>query len=251
LDPATGLFTWRPRGDQGPSTNLVRVRVADSGTPAATSEIAFTVFVRDTTADLLVAVGSTNVLNGQSASLPLGLNADPGITNVSFRLPLPPGALASVSLGGLAPDVLSATLSDLTADGVTVRLELASGTSLTTDRHVADFRFTTVPGDASDLFVVNPTQITGIKAAAEPVASTLSRAGTLILIGREPVLQLNGADSLTVYGRPGTRFQVQTAPDMNGPWTPVGPVQIPVDGRWSTSTIDILDPAQLLRAIGL
>lgn len=251
LDPATGLFAWRPRGDQGPSTNLVRVRVADSGSPAATSEIAFTVFVRDTTADLLVAVGSTNVLNGQSASLPLGLNADPGITNVSFRLPLPPGALASVSLGGLAPDVLSATLSELTADGVTVRLELASGTSLTTDRHVADFRFTTVPGDASDLFVVNPTQITGTKAAAEPVASTLSRAGTLILIGREPVLQLNGADSLTVYGRPGTRFQVQTAPDMNGPWTPVGPVQIPVDGRWSTSTIDILDPAQLLRAIGL
>jgi uncharacterized repeat protein (TIGR01451 family) len=251
LDPATGLFAWRPRGDQGPSTNLVRVRVADSGTPAATSEIAFTVYVRDTTADLLVAVGSTNVLNGQSGSLPLGLNADPGITNVSFRLPLPPGALASVSLGGLAPDVLSATLSELTADGVTVRLELASGTSLTTDRHVADFRFTTVPGDASDLFVVNPTQITGIKAAAEPVASTLSRAGTLILIGREPVLQLNGADSLTVYGRPGTRFQVQTAPDLNGPWTPVGPVQIPVDGRWSTSTIDILDPVRLLRVIGL
>jgi hypothetical protein len=227
------------------------VRVADSGTPAATSEIAFTVFVRDTTADLLVAVGSTNVLNGQSASLPLGLNADPGITNVSFRLPLPPGALASVSLGGLAPDVLSATLSDLTADGVTVRLELASGTSLTTDRHVADFRFTTFAGDASDLFVVNPTQITGIKAAAEPVASTLSRAGTLILIGREPVLQMGAIDSLTVYGRPGTRFQIQTAPELNGPWTPVGPLQIPVDGRWSTSTLDILDPVQLFRAIGL
>ena len=251
LDPTTGRFAWRPRGDQGPSTNVVRVRVTDSGSPSAASEIAFTVFVRDTTADLLVAVGSTNVLNGQSATLPLGLNADPGITNVSFRLPLPPGAIASVSLGGLAPDVLSATLSDLTADGVTVRLELVSGTLLTTDRHVADFRFTTVPDHASDLFVVKPTQITGIKATAETVTSTISREGTLILIGREPVLQMGGVDSLTVYGRPGTRFQVQTAPDMNGPWTPVGPVQIPIDGRWSTSTIDILDPVQLIRAIGL
>src|SRR5439155_1790089 len=47
LDSATGLLTWTPTEAQGPSTNLITVRVTDNGTPALNDTKSFTVVVTE------------------------------------------------------------------------------------------------------------------------------------------------------------------------------------------------------------
>src|SRR5205814_4611013 len=43
----TGLLTWTPTEAQGPSTNLITVRVTDNGTPALNDTKSFTVVVTE------------------------------------------------------------------------------------------------------------------------------------------------------------------------------------------------------------
>src|SRR5207237_190290 len=43
LDSGTGLLTWTPTESQGPSTNLITVRVTDNGKPTLTDTKSFTV----------------------------------------------------------------------------------------------------------------------------------------------------------------------------------------------------------------
>jgi len=43
IDPATGVFTWTPTSSQIPSTNIISVKVTDSGTPAMSATGTFTV----------------------------------------------------------------------------------------------------------------------------------------------------------------------------------------------------------------
>ena len=45
VNPATGEFSWRPTGLQGPSTNRITIQVADNGTPSLSTNRTFTVIV--------------------------------------------------------------------------------------------------------------------------------------------------------------------------------------------------------------
>jgi hypothetical protein len=47
MDPASGLFNWTPSEAQGPSTNVIFVRVTDDGTPSMSATQAFTVVVNE------------------------------------------------------------------------------------------------------------------------------------------------------------------------------------------------------------
>ena len=47
IDPASGVFSWMPNEEQGPSTNRITVRVTDSGVPGLSDTKAFTVVVNE------------------------------------------------------------------------------------------------------------------------------------------------------------------------------------------------------------
>src|SRR5207245_9083135 len=47
LDPATGVLTWTPSEAQGPSTNVITVRVSDDGTPPLRATPRFTPIVTE------------------------------------------------------------------------------------------------------------------------------------------------------------------------------------------------------------
>jgi hypothetical protein len=47
IDAGTGVFTWTPNEAQGPSTNLIFVRVTDSGTPSASATQAVSITVTE------------------------------------------------------------------------------------------------------------------------------------------------------------------------------------------------------------
>jgi len=61
IAPTTGVFSWRPSVAQADSTNVVTVKVADSGTPSLTNAISFIVSVTPISAPVLSSAG---VING-------------------------------------------------------------------------------------------------------------------------------------------------------------------------------------------
>src|SRR4029453_11438532 len=47
INPVTGMFTWTPTEAQGPSTNVISVRVTDNGSPNLSDTKSFTVTVNE------------------------------------------------------------------------------------------------------------------------------------------------------------------------------------------------------------
>src|SRR5213078_1131652 len=45
IDPSSGVLTWTPTETQGPSTNVISVKVTDNGTPALSDSKKFTVTI--------------------------------------------------------------------------------------------------------------------------------------------------------------------------------------------------------------
>src|SRR6266702_719734 len=63
LDPATGVFTWTPTEAQGPSTNVITVRVTDNGSPPLSDTRSFTIFVNEVNSAPILTVPSTQMIN--------------------------------------------------------------------------------------------------------------------------------------------------------------------------------------------
>src|SRR5205085_863841 len=60
--PATGVFTWTPTESQGPSTNVITVRVTDNGVPPANASETITVVVNEVNnVPVLSAIGNKAV----------------------------------------------------------------------------------------------------------------------------------------------------------------------------------------------
>ena len=57
IDPISGVFRWRPTVAQAGATNLVGVKVTDSGTPPLSATQQFRIFVNDTTRPTLGVAG--------------------------------------------------------------------------------------------------------------------------------------------------------------------------------------------------
>ena len=55
VNPNTGVLTWTPSEVQGPNTNMIVVRVTDSGTPALRGFVSFTVVVDEVNRPPLLA----------------------------------------------------------------------------------------------------------------------------------------------------------------------------------------------------
>ncbi len=69
VDPVTGIFRWRPTASQAPATNTITVTATDNGIPLSASQ-QFTVIVNPVTFEFVLAFGYTNVLAGQTSSIP-------------------------------------------------------------------------------------------------------------------------------------------------------------------------------------
>jgi hypothetical protein len=65
LDSATGVLTWTPTEAQGPSTNVITVRVTDNGIPPLSDTKSFTVIVNEVnSAPVLAPISDKTVTEG-------------------------------------------------------------------------------------------------------------------------------------------------------------------------------------------
>jgi len=69
LNPGTGLLAWTPTEEQGPSTNVIIVRVTDSGVPALSDTKSFTVLVNEVNVPpVLAAISDRTNYVGETVS---------------------------------------------------------------------------------------------------------------------------------------------------------------------------------------
>ena len=88
LDSATGLFTWTPTEAQGPSTNIITIKVTDNGAPPASDQQSFTITVREVnSAPVLAAISNFTIDEGSQLTFTnIATDSDIPPNNLTFSL---------------------------------------------------------------------------------------------------------------------------------------------------------------------
>src|SRR5690606_18372287 len=86
INAKSGVLTWEPSGLQGGSTYSITVKVTDDGQPPMSASQTFSVQVVDTHPDLVFDIGTTQLLAGSSAAIPLVLSTGADVTNITMQL---------------------------------------------------------------------------------------------------------------------------------------------------------------------
>ena len=103
LDAANGRLTWMPTEAQGPSTNVVTVKVTDSGTPALSDTRTFTVVVHEVNnSPILDVVNNQTIQEGSLLSLKLSAtDTDVPANTMTYSLASGPSGMTVDSSTGL------------------------------------------------------------------------------------------------------------------------------------------------------
>jgi hypothetical protein len=225
IDPNTGVFSWRPSDTQGGTTNLITLIVRDDGLPVLSATQTFQVIVRDTRADFVVSIGSTNVVAGQAGSLPVTLASSLDLTNLSFLLEADSGRLTNLLLTPLAPGINSATLSPAGTNLSELRFVTGPATPLLGNLLLGQVDFTAAAISGSAVVPVDVRSVTGTRASGETVHNAGGKGGQVVIVGQEVVLValLDPARRVAIYGRPGLCVTLQSCTNLNSPvWESVG-----------------------------
>ncbi len=223
IDNGSGRLRWRPTAAQGPSTNVVRVRVAKTSGPATTAT--FSIRVRDTQAEFTLGVGSTRVDAGESGSVSVQFNTPLDVDLVEARLNLSRDALSSLELTGIHPAIGAASLIPA-GDGLyDISFLAAPGQSLAGLGELARLRFGT-DANASSAFVHLRWSDAVAHVGIDPLRGGRLLPGRITIMGPEPLLdavfdQALGRRRLFLHGHPGIRYRVERQASLGaGPWLP-------------------------------
>jgi hypothetical protein len=222
-----GVFSWRPTALQGPSTNAIDVIATDSGQPPRSASRLLTVIVRDTVPDIALGLGATNLLAGQSASVPLTVAGTLGLSEVRFLLESQLDVLANLTLANLAPEVLSAALIPVSTNTAEIQIRLDDDTP-DPFRVLARLGFTADATHSSARLTLHLRTPVVLDQAGNTIANIATTDGTVIVVNQEPVLAVAPAltRSLLLYGRPGKTYTLERTTTLPVNWTPIGPVTL-------------------------
>ena len=221
VNATNGMFTWRPTTVQGPSTNLISVIVTDDGVPSLYATQRFSVIVRDTLSDFVFRVGSTNVLAGESNTVPLVLQAGADLTNLSLIVSVPASRLTNLVLRPLAAEVSQASLMPMGQDLFNLSLNLDPAQAGSSLRSVATLDFLAVSNYHSASVTLGTSNLLGWLSSGTLLTNGRAVSGRVIVVGREPVVDLGGSPlALILYGRPGAGYALQGSTNpVSGLWT--------------------------------
>jgi hypothetical protein len=219
---AKGQFMWRPLRSDADTTNTITVRVADDGVPALSATRTFTVVVRDY---IELGLGGAVLEPGQATNLTIELVSSAPLANLSFNVLLPLDRLTSLTMDNLVPATASASLSFSLTDAVTVNFAALTGQTLSGTQQLARLNFVAAPGQTSAFIPLHFDSVTGQRSQPGLAPSVLAHEGRVVVVGSQPLLEANignlGARTLTLYGKPGTNYIIETSsnPANPGSWT--------------------------------
>jgi hypothetical protein len=172
---------------------------------------------------LALTVGSTIVRVGQTGSVPLRLDGNVAAAQITATLQVPTNRLGSLAISNLHPSVAAASVLPQSASNALVQLTARPGQFLSGGFDIGQIQFLALSNRSA--FV--PLQLLGTAATRgdSSVASNItSRAGRVVVIGREPLLETVSVDAphkLILYGNPWTGYALQYTTNLADPsaWT--------------------------------
>jgi hypothetical protein len=216
IDAQTGVFRWRPGDFQGGTTNRITLLVRDNGTPNLSASHTFTIVVRDTRSDFFVGIGSTNALANLSGQVPLILDSDADLAQLSFEINATDPHLVALELTDLSPEILFASL-DPIADGLLrLQLDLDRARTQPGRRVMGTLVFHTLATGRSSVATLELRSIAGVRSSGDLLTNAAAQNGRLFLIENEPLLDAHvpapGLLRLVVYGRHGSTVRLDRSP---------------------------------------
>jgi hypothetical protein len=210
--PATNtVFRWRPTRAQASTTNLITVRVTDNGGPSMSGVQTFTVIVLDY---LEVSLPSTNLQSGQTLSVPIHLASSDGVTNLDFNLQWPAGYLANASLSVTAPAIASGSLQDH-GTNLSFSFQTVPGQVLQGTQELAQLTFTAVSNEYSTVVSLPFENVSATKPDNSSYTNYITPPAQITVIEGQPLLRAslaaNAARQLTLYGRVGVSYELQSS----------------------------------------
>ncbi len=213
IDPATGVLRWQPSASQGGSTYRLEIVVRDSGTPSLSASRVFRVAVSDTRADFVVDLGTTNLVAGGAASLPILLTSDSSLAQVGFEVQIDAGHLGGFTLEPVDSEVVLAAFESIGSGRYRVQLDLAAVGLVERTRNVANLRFQTGVLGHSAVEHLGVGTMVGMRRDGEATHNALNRPGRVFVLEGEPLVDaapmVNGHLGLTVFGQPGRSYRLQ------------------------------------------
>jgi hypothetical protein len=224
INPTNGVFTWRPTAQQGPSTNRIQIIAKDNGVPSLSATQAFTVFVRDSAADFRLSLGATNVLGGESNSVPVLLSADVALAQLDFTMEMSPGPVTNLAVVDFGPGVNGVAFVPAGPGRNQVQFQLDGAGTLVTTRTLARLSFATLSNTPSAIVPLRVSDLVGRTTAGGSLLNAAAGDGEVIAVNREPVLTARrgtgGTRLLKLYGIPGRRYGLEWKPAVGtaGAW---------------------------------
>jgi hypothetical protein len=220
LDPNSGVLMWQPTGLQGGTTNLIQVIVTDDGPPPLSATQSFSVTVVDTQPDMVFNIGTTDLLVGATATVPLRLTTGADLTNVTIVLDVDNAHLTNLALSDFATQVASAQIQSITDNQYQLQFQSQPNMRLQGDLPMADLGFGTTTSSNSAIVALHGASISGVRASAPTPITGVITDGRVFVIGTQPLLDAspgtNQQLALTIYGLPGKRYSLESLSGLSG-----------------------------------
>jgi hypothetical protein len=246
IDPTNGVFTWTPTPEYASTTVSITVRVSDDGLPSLLATAAFEVRLGDF---MGIEIGSAVVITNESGSLPIRLTGTARTTNATAIITLGAPVLASATVAAVPGVLQGATLKPLGGNRYALELVPVAGGIVGSTNPVAQFQFTTATTGSSAFVPVVVSAVTGTRNTGTSVDATGSANGRLVFINREPLLELlrDPSDAVTLYGRPGTGYELQHGTNLpGGDWRWID--RIPLTNRSTMVSVTVTNGIGFYRA---
>jgi hypothetical protein len=210
------FLAWSPSLTQASTTNFITIVITDLSNPAFSTNETVMVIVQDY---LGAGVGATSVQSGQGATLPVYLTCSDGITNASFTVTWPSANFPNASLSNLVSGVASGSLQNQ-GTNLVISFQAVPGQTLQGSNLLAQLNFQTVSNQPS-AFVNLPVAITsGTKPTGTGYGNYFPYSGQVAVVNDLALLQMSTSGSsnltLTVFGKVGAKYQLQSATNMAG-----------------------------------
>jgi len=175
---------------------------------------------------LEITVGSTNVLRGKSAAVPIYLASSEGVTNLTCNITWPVGHLSNAALVATGPAMATCSLLDQ-GTNLLFSMQTVAGQVLQGTQQLAQLSFTAISNQNPVLLSLPIQHTTASKANGSAYTNCVAPTATVAVTGGEPFLFAsvapNSSRSLSLYGFVGVSYQLQSATNFGAPtiWTPV------------------------------
>ena len=219
IGPATGVFTWASPSTQALGAYPISVLVRDNGTPSLSATQSFSIQVLAPVTGFAITAGATNVLAGQTSSVPITLLSAAGLTNITFRLTGSEAYLTNFVIDPVVPqlDPSSASVQRVGLDQFAANLNAVANQSLQGTGQIARLRFCGLSNHLSTILPLCLTNVAGRRSNGVSLPNATGNDSRIVFIGDQPLLEAKvtppSARFLMLYGRPGTSYKVEVKAD--------------------------------------